>query len=132
MKTVMVSGVKVLEHLGNSALSLDCYLYQHVREPTKENNIIDLLIFLNELMVSDVKVLEHLGNRDHNIIIWDVIYDFDLSKNKEPYRQLNKADFVSMRQWFMNIYCNTKFKDLPVEEAWHNLSLIKQLISLYL
>jgi len=29
-----------------------------------------------------------------------------------------------MRQWFMDIDWNTKFKDLPVEEAWDNFCLI--------
>jgi len=41
-----------------SDLILDIYLYQHVREPTRENNILelDLIISSNESIVSDIKI----------------------------------------------------------------------------
>ena len=54
-------------------LILDNYLYQHVRQPTRENNILDLVISSNVNMVNDVQVLEHLGNSDHNILLWKSI-----------------------------------------------------------
>jgi len=37
-------------------LILDNYLYQHVREPTRENNILDLIISSNESIFSDIKI----------------------------------------------------------------------------
>jgi hypothetical protein len=46
-------------------LILDNYLYEHVRQPTRENNILDLIISSNVNMVNDVQVLQHLGNSDH-------------------------------------------------------------------
>jgi len=35
---------------------LDNYLYQHVREPTRENNILDLIISSSESIVFDIKI----------------------------------------------------------------------------
>jgi len=37
-------------------LILDNYLDQHVREPTRENNILDLIISSNESIVSEIKI----------------------------------------------------------------------------
>jgi len=57
------------------------YLYQHVREPTRESNILDLVISSDINMVPEVEVLELLGNSDHNIIICSLILDVGLNKN---------------------------------------------------
>ena len=48
---------------------IENYLYQHVRQPTRLNNILDLVIFSKEDVVNDIQVLEHLGSNDHNILI---------------------------------------------------------------
>jgi hypothetical protein len=74
-------------------LVLDNYLYQHVRQPTRMNNILDLVISSNASLVNDVRVLEHLGNGDHNIIVWNLISDVGLIKNKKPTRLYYKADY---------------------------------------
>jgi len=78
-------------------LLLDNYLYQHVREPTRESNILDLEISSDENMVTEVEVLEHLGHSDHNIIICSLILDVGLNKNKRPTRKYHKADYDAMR-----------------------------------
>ena len=82
-------------------LILDNYLYQPraARQPTRLNNILDLVISSNANMVNDVQVLEHLGNSDHNILVCDV----GLTKNQIPTRKYLKADNESMREWFLNI-----------------------------
>jgi endonuclease/exonuclease/phosphatase family metal-dependent hydrolase len=95
-------------------LILDNYLYQHVRQPTRENNILDLVISSNVNMVNDVQVLEHLGNSDHNILVWNLICDVGMIKNKKPIRKYHKADYESMRKWFMNIDWNKECGELSV------------------
>jgi len=61
-------------------LLLDHYLYQHVREPTRESIILYLVIGSDENMVTGVEVLEHLGNSDHNIIVCGLMLDVEPSK----------------------------------------------------
>jgi hypothetical protein len=110
-------------------LLLDNYLYQHVREPTRESNILDLVISSDENMVANIEVLEHLGNSDHNIIVWSLILDVGLNKTKQPFRKYYKADYVAMRNWFNEIDLVQKCNDLDVEEMWHNFrSFIDQAI----
>ena len=47
-------------------LLLDNYLFQSVRGPTRENNILDPVIPSDVNLVAEVNVLKHLGNSDHN------------------------------------------------------------------
>jgi len=48
-------------------LTLDCYLEQHVQQPTRLNNILDLVL-TNELQLKDnVKIVSPLDNCDHNV-----------------------------------------------------------------
>ena len=48
----------------------DCFLTQHVRNPTRENNILDLVLTTEADMVDDVFVDSPLSNSDHNILSW--------------------------------------------------------------
>ena len=92
-------------------LILDIYLYQHVRQTTRLNNTLDLVIFSNASMVNDVQVLEHLGNSDHNTLVWNLTCDVGLTKNPIPIRKYNKADYESMTAWFVDIDWNKECEE---------------------
>jgi hypothetical protein len=66
-------------------------LTQIVREPTRGNNIIDLMLTTNHGLISSVEV--HPGMSDHNVIITDVNLQTKSAKTK-PHRVLlyRKAD----------------------------------------
>ena len=97
---------------------LDNYLYQHVKESTRESNILDLVISSDLNMVTDVEVLDHLGNSDHNIIVWDLVCNVRIGKSKIPYRQYHEADYVAMKEWLSNIDWDIEFDDLEVDKLW--------------
>lgn len=105
-------------------LLLDNYLFQNVRDPTRENNILDLVISSDVNLVTEVNVLEHLGNSDHNIIVWKLICDVGLTKTKLPVRQYHKANFGDMRNWFQGIIWADEFDGLDVEDAWQKFCII--------
>ena len=53
-------------------LVLDCYLEQHVCEPTRLNNILDL-VFTAELNVkNNITILPPINNSDHNVLTWQL------------------------------------------------------------
>ena len=58
----------------------DSFLIQHVLDPTREDNILDILSSQNEL-VDNVKIHEPLGKSDHNQIHIDIKVKSE-SKNK--------------------------------------------------
>ena len=51
----------------------DCYLTQHVREPTRGENILDLILSTEVHMIEDTTILPPLSNSDHNVISFSLI-----------------------------------------------------------
>ena len=47
-------------------LTQDCFLTQHVSEPTRGGNVLDLILSSQNELVDNVKVHEPLGSSDHN------------------------------------------------------------------
>jgi hypothetical protein len=108
------------------------FLCQHVRNPTRDKNILDLVITTDPGMVENVEIKEHLGNGDHNIITWNLICNVCINTNKQPYRKYYKADYDKMRKWFSDLNWNEEFKNLKLNEKWERFcSLIKVAISKY-
>ena len=87
-------------------LILDCYLYQHVKEPTREHNILDLVITSSGERIDNVDIEEPLGSSDHNSLLWE--YKCNIPSINRPlyYRQYNKTDWASMRAWLENVDWN--------------------------
>ena len=76
----------------------DCYLTQHVREPTRGENILDLIISTEEHMIEDTTILPPLSNSDHNVISFSLIVEERLSENSTiKIVDYNKADWEGIR-----------------------------------
>ena len=50
----------------------DCFLTQHVLEPTRRGNVLDLMLSSQDELVDRVKVHEPLGSNDHNQIHFNI------------------------------------------------------------
>ena len=109
-------------------LILDNYLHQHVKEPTRNNNILDLIITSDISLIEKISVMEHLGNSDHNILTWKLICRVDTGDNKLPVRQYNKANYDDIRDWLANIDWNVEFKRLDVDDVWNKFYTIMQTV----
>ena len=53
-------------------LNQDSFLTQHVLEPTRGENVLDLVLSSQNKLVDNVKIHEPLGNSDHNKIHFDI------------------------------------------------------------
>jgi len=51
----------------------DNVLFQHVRVPTRESNILDLVISNEVSMVDELKVLEQFSTSDHNMVEFNFV-----------------------------------------------------------
>ena len=60
----------------------ECFLTQHVLEPTREENVLDIVLSLQKELVDNVKIHEPLGNSDYNQIHFDINVKSE-SKNKK-------------------------------------------------
>ena len=63
-------------------LILDSFLTQHVLEPTRGDNVLDIVLSSQKELVDKVKIHEPLGNSDHNQIHFDINVKSE-SKNKK-------------------------------------------------
>ena len=60
----------------------DSFLIQHVLEPTRGDNVLDIVLSSQKEFVDNVKIQESLGNSDHNQIHFDINVKSE-SKNKK-------------------------------------------------
>ena len=60
----------------------DSFLTQHVLEPTRGENILDLVLSSQNKLMDNVKIHEPFGNNDHNQIHFDIKVKSE-SKNKK-------------------------------------------------
>ena len=64
----------------------DSFLIQHMLEPTRGDNVLDVVLSSQKEVVDNVKIHEPLGNSDHNQIYFDINVKSQ-SKNKKTYRR---------------------------------------------
>lgn len=101
----------------------DNFLYQLVDEPTREKNILDLVLTTNADLINNLKVGEPFS--DHNLISFRVDtrpYQNRVSK-KEVYA-FNKAGWNHLRALFNKSpwYCVLEDKDININwETWKDL-----------
>ena len=79
-------GWKSLEYGGEDQQFLflihDSFLTQHMLEPAKGENVLDIVLSSQNELVDNVKIHEPLGNSDHNQIHFDIKVKSE-SKNKK-------------------------------------------------
>jgi hypothetical protein len=99
-------------------LILDNFLNQHVREPTREKNVLDLVLSTNENMIEHLEVIEHVSTSDHNTISWQLICDIKQVTVSRAHRQYARGDFNRMKQELGLVKWDEEFKGLTIEDIW--------------
>jgi len=80
-------------------LVLDCFLEQQVQEPTRFNNILDLVLTNDVKVNGEVQIVAPLDNADHNVLICEFQCNANtVSCNKERLCY-NRADYDGMRKF---------------------------------
>ena len=99
----------------------DSFLTQHVLEPTREENVLDIVLSSQKELVDNVKIHEPLGNSDHNQIHFD-IYVKSESKNKKTYRRnFHKGNYKDMRKYLAKLDWNNMLMNKIAIECWNIL-----------
>ena len=84
----------------------DSFLTQHVLEPTRGENVLDIVLSSQKELVDNVKIIEPLGNSDHNQIHFDINVKSE-SKNKKTYkRNFHKGNYKDMRKYLAQLDWN--------------------------
>ena len=93
----------------------DNFLTQLVKQPTRENNVLDLIIVSNDNLLNDVTVGEHLGSCDHRIVRASINTVSRITDNKTLVPNFRRADFNSFRRAMASF---TLPEELDVENTW--------------
>ena len=105
----------------------DCYLFQHVTEPTRqrgqnEPSTLDLVLTNEEHMIPAIEYLAPLGKSDHSILKFEIICSLD-KKPPKIITEINKGNYNKMREIFKSVDWDSKMnKDLDVDEMWNNFT----------
>ena len=96
----------------------DSFLTQHVLEPTRGENVLDIVLSSQNELLDNVKIHEPLGNSDHNQIHFDTNVKSE-SKNKKTYRRnFHKDNYKHMRKYLAKLDWNNMLINKTAIECW--------------
>jgi len=96
----------------------DCFLTQHVVEPTRGDNILDLILSTQKEIVDNVVIEEPLGNSDHNQITFQLNVFVSKKKQKQMHRNFNKANYRAMAEYMEEKDWGTLMHNKNTSECW--------------
>ena len=98
-------------------LTQDCFLTQHVLEPNRGGNVLDLILFSQNEFVDNVSVQEPLGSSNHNHINFNIKVKTGNTYKKTMARNFNKGKYKEMRTYLANIDWNNLLKNKTQQNA---------------
>ena len=99
----------------------DSFLTKHVLEPTRGENVLDIVLSSQKELVDNVKIHEPLGNSDNNQIHFDINVKSE-SKNKKTYRRnFHKGNYKDMRKYLAKLDWNNMLMNKTATECWNIL-----------
>ena len=113
-----LQGTSTRERLFLETLS-ENLLSQIISEPTRDNNILDLLITNNTDSILSVSVLPPFSSSDHNIICAEL--SRALPRVETQHRRIflySEGDYTSLQQEIRQINWEDLFENKSMEEAW--------------
>ena len=106
--------------LGKDFLDLvnDCFLWQHIKQPTRGKNTLDLVLSSEENMIEEIEISCPISNSDHNTIFFQLICNNDDEESKVVNYSYDKSDYQSIRKGLQTIEWNSQFLGKSVEDMW--------------
>ena len=100
----------------------ESFLTQHVLEPTRGENVLDIVLSSQKELVDNIKINDKIhGNSDHNQIHFDINVKPE-SKNKKTYRRnFHKGNYKDMRKYLAKLDWNNMLMNKTTIECWNIL-----------
>ena len=99
----------------------DSFLFQHVLEPTRDKNVLDIVLSSQKEFVDSVNICEPLGCSDHNQIHFIIKVKGERNR-KIRYRKIfHKGRYKDMREYLEKIDWNNTLKNKTATECWNIL-----------
>ena len=97
---------------------LDCYLDQHVHEPTRMKNILDLVLTNDLQLKDDVRITAPVGNSDHNVLIWETESIKNNARSCKTRLCFNQADYNNMRLFVQHKLSKSDSSSMGASTMW--------------
>jgi ribonuclease P/MRP protein subunit RPP40 len=110
----------------------ECFLTQHVDEPTRGRNILDLVFTTEPNMVKNLLVSEHLSTSDHQIIQWDLEVETLMRDHTKHNFSYDKANYEGIKDELAKQQWRQIFENKSTEVMWNCFkNIINDLITKY-
>ena len=103
---------------------LESDFHQCVKEPTRESNILDLILSTEENLVNELNVGPIFSTSDHRIITFKIEFaanNLKISKEKVP--DFRKANFNRLRSKLENSDWSEISSDIDIDNAWKTFTI---------
>ena len=101
-------------------------------EPTREENLLDIVLSSQKELVDNVKILEPLGNSDHDQIHFDINVKTERTNKKTHRRNFHKGNYKDMRKYLAKHDWNNMLMNKTAIEGWKILKYeIENIIDKY-
>ena len=97
----------------------DNFLFQLVTEPTRENNLLDLILTTQEHLLDNVRVGEQLQNCDHNMVRFTIRAPVLSKSTRKNQLNFNRADYLGLRQELTNMHIDYP-PECNINTLWNN------------
>ena len=97
----------------------DLFLTQHVKEPTRGKNVLDLIFSSEPEMIEDMTVLAPIANSDHNVLHWHIVCNTVRELRIGVQFNYNQGNYREMRKEMVNIKWDEEFREKMVDEMWN-------------
>ncbi|KAJ8040768.1 hypothetical protein HOLleu_15164 [Holothuria leucospilota] len=105
----------------------DCFLTQHVNEPThKLGNILDLVLTSESHMIENLVVGDCLATSDHMILNFDLVVNVELKQNSHFHYDYKKGDYTSMREYLSEFDWSKMFFNKSTLEMWDSFKVVME------
>jgi len=110
-------------------LCLDQFLIQHVKEPTRKQNILDIVLTNNQNLIHSCETAAPLGDSDHNIVKFSLRCEKKFQTKQQVRINFKKADFHNIRHFLRAIDWQARLQNLNTQESWNYLKDIMMSIN---
>ena len=99
----------------------DSFLFQHVLEPIRDKNVLDIVLSSQKEFVDNVNICEPLGCSDHNQIHFIIKVKGERNRKIRYRKNFHKGRYKDMREYLAKIDWNNTLKNKTATECWNIL-----------
>jgi hypothetical protein len=104
--------------------TMDCFLHQHIYIPTRNNNILDLVLSTEGVEVTNIAIESPLGTSDHNTVKFSIPATSVDQNWKTSYYDYRSGQYKKFSKYLKEINWDTLFMEKNAEQMLESITNI--------